>query len=179
MASNPACPPIPNLTDLNNPNKYMLINPIDVVLDEFLVMRHGENISCIKIVHVYTDYATRITSQFTYENDQGNAIGMRIDQLNNNGYQLYRKSPSKDFDDVVNETNKLVRSYPPDKKLSSMESILATPGIPERVGEYLGGPSSLENPYKKSGGRRKRRLTRRTRKNKRKSTRRVRRKYKK
>ena len=45
----PACPPIPNLTDLNNPNKYMLINPIDVVLDEFLVMRHGENISCIKI----------------------------------------------------------------------------------------------------------------------------------
>ena len=175
----PACPPIPNLTDLNNPNKYMLINPIDVVLDEFLVMRHGENISCIKIVRVNTDYATGITSQFTYENNQGNTIGMRIDQLNNNGYQLYRKSPSKDFDDVVNETNKLVRSYPPDKKLSPMESLLATPGIPGHIEKYLGGPSSLENPYKNVGGRRKRTGTRRRpKKNKRKSTRRIRRKYK-
>ena len=57
----PACPPIPNLTDLNNPNKYMLINPIDVVLDEFLVMRHGENISCIKIVYVFSIIIILIT----------------------------------------------------------------------------------------------------------------------
>lgn len=77
---------------------------------------------------------------------------------------------------MVNE----IRSYPEGKKLTRMQSVLTNPGISERVGEYLGGPSSLRNPFKnpnEKGGRRKRAGTRRkTRKNKRKSTRRIRRK---
>ena len=172
----PACPPTPTLEELQS-DQFVEVDMNELVPNEFVVLRHRDRISCVEIMNNTNDPNGRIQYRFT--NNPENTS----DQLKRyiyNVIQFYRKvNHRKDFDDVVNETNKLVRSYPPGKKLSSMQSLLATPGIPERVGEYLGGPSSLENPYEKSGGRRKRRLTRRTRKNKRKSTRRVRRKYKK
>lgn len=77
MTTNQTCPPIPTLNELTNRNKYIRIDPTDVVLNEFLIMRHLGDIRCIQIVHVFTDYATRVTSQFTYsENGNGPTIGM-------------------------------------------------------------------------------------------------------
>ena len=173
MNTIPACPPIPTLNELTNRNKYIRIDPTDVVLNEFLIMRHLGDIRCIQIVDVFTDYATRVTSQFTYsENGNGPTIGVRVDQFNNEQGELYRKSPRKDFDDVTTETEERIRNYPINQQLTSAETIFANKGLSDNIGKFLGPPTSGK------GGRRKRRGTRRTRKNKRKSTRRVRRKYK-
>ena len=149
------CPPVPSEAELRHSGNYVRINPLDVVLGEFLVMEYLGVISCIEIVYINTNYATGITSQFTYRNNQGNTIGMRIDALNNNGGMLYRRNPNAESLDTFIEG----RNIPPEIRNKVLKDYLTE--------DHIGG------------GRRKRRLTRRTRKNKRKRTRRIRRKYKK
>ncbi len=172
---NPACLPIPTLDEVTNPNKYILIDPTGVVLNEFLVMRHLGNIRCIQIVGILTDYTTQKTSQFTYsENGNGPTIGVRVLNFNNNGGKLYRKSPRKDYDDAVSELNKDIDNNAIGNISQAKRDVLGNSDLNNIIGNFLGPPTSGK------GGRRKRAGTRRrrTRRNKRKGTRRIGRKYK-
>jgi len=172
MTTNQPCPPIPTLDELTNLDKYIPIDPIDVVLNEFLVMNHLGNIRCIQIVHVFTDYVTRKTSQFTYrENGNGPAIGMRVDRLNNEQGKLYRKSPTKDFYDVIFKLNKDINDKK--KNIGTISDAGKRVLGNEDLTRYMIGPFLGPTPRRK-GGRRKTRA----KKNKRKGTRRIRRKYK-
>lgn len=187
MNTIPACPPTPTLDELLNSGNFIEVNATQlevgetVIQYEPVILDPDYQIRCVEIV--INSPEDDPNDEFGFRYLSGPEVGIvRTFWRRWMRYARYFRKINhrKDFDDVVNETNELVMSsYPPDRQLSRMESLLNNPGIPERVGEYLGGPSSLKNPYKKSGGRRKTKRTRRTRKNKRKSTRRIRRKYKK
>ena len=144
------CPPVPSEAELRHSGNYVRIDPLDVVLDEFLVMEYLGVISCIEITYLHRQDGTNIVTQFTFRSTEGGHYTMTIDYFNNNGGMLYRRNPHAESLDRFIED----RNIPPEIR----NKILT---------DYL------------RGGRRKRRLTRRTRKNKRKSTRRIRRKYKK
>jgi hypothetical protein len=179
MNINQTCPPIPTLNELTNRNKYIRIDPTDVVLNEFLVMRHLGDIRCIQIVNVFTDYDTRVTSQFTYsENGNGPTIGVRVNYFNNEGGELYRKSPRKDFDDTVSMLNKRIDNNTIGNIPQAKRDVLGNPDLSNLIGNNL-ALQTLSPRRPSKGGRRKRAGTKRTRKNKRKSTRRIGRKYKK
>ena len=170
---NPTCPPIPTLDELLDSGDFIEVNVNDLVQGDFVILTHLDNTRCIEVL-ANDDPVGYITYRF-YNAPVGTTAQSLKRSLIRSGVRFYRKkNPRKVFDDLVNETRTLVRSYPEDKQLTNMELFLTTPGHPEIVGEYLGGPSLLKPPY---GGRRKRAGTRRkTRKNKRKSTRRIRRK---
>jgi hypothetical protein len=162
MKTIPVCPPIPTLNELTNRNKYIRIDPTDVVLNEFLVMRHLGDIRCIQIVRVHNDYATRKTSQFTYTENGNGATGERVDYFNNERGELYRKSHRKDYDDTVSMLNiNTIGNISQAKR-----DVLGNSDLNNIIGNFL-------------AGRRKTKRTRTTRKNKRKGTRRIGRKYKK
>lgn len=131
-----------------------------------------KEIHCVNILNTSNSYIEYIYIGDKYRSGKADIrIGISKKDPVILEYKFYKKNPRKVFDNMVNK----ITSDPLDKKLNPIESILVIPGIP-------GGPSSLnnpDNPYKKSGGRRKHTGTRRRpRKNKRKSTRRIRRKYK-
>ena len=167
------CPPVPSEAELRHSGNYVRINPLDVVLREFLVMEYSGVISCIEITYLHRQDRTNIVTQFTVRSTEGGHYTMTIDYFNNNGGMLYRRNPRKDFDNTAKTMRVRMRGYPENKQLTTRETILANEGLSDHIGQFLGPPTSGK------GGRRKRRLTRRTRKNKRKSTRRIRRKYKK
>ena len=167
------CPPAPSEAQLMHSGNYVRINPLDVVLGEFLVMKYLEIIICIEITYLHRQHGTNIVTQFTFRSTEGGHYTMTIDYFNNNGGMLYRRNPRKDFDNTAKTMRVRMRGYPENKQLTTRETILANEGLSDHIGQFLGPPTSGK------GGRRKRRLTRRTRKNKRKRTRRIRRKYKK
>lgn len=181
----PACPPTPTLDELLKSGNFIEVNVKHLVPGEIVVLMEQvamnpdtKKIHCVNILNNSNGYIEYIYIGPKYRSGKADfSIGEPYKNLYRYGYKFYKKkNPRKDFDDMVNE----IRSYPEGKKLTRMQSVLTNPGISERVGEYLGGPSSLRNPFKnpnEKGGRRKRAGTRRkTRKNKRKSTRRIRRK---
>jgi hypothetical protein len=160
MNINQTCPPIPTLNELTNRNKYIRIDPTDVVLNEFLVMRHLGDIRCIQIVNVFTDYDTRVTSQFTYsENGNGPTIGVRVDQFNNEQGELYRKSPRKDFDDTVSILNKRIDNDTIGNIPQAKRAVLGNPDLSNLIGNYL-ALQTLAPRRPSKGGRRKRAGTR-------------------
>ena len=139
------CPPVPSEAELRHSGNYVRINPVHVVLGEFLVMEYLGVISCIEIVRVNTNYATGITSQFTYRNNRGNTIGMRIDALNNNRGMLYRRNPNAE----------------------SLDTFIEGRNIPSEIRDKILKDYLTEDDIGR--GRRKQRKTKRTRKNKRKT----------
>jgi hypothetical protein len=142
------CPPVPTEAELRNSGNYVRINPVDVVLGEFLVMEYLGVISCIEITYLHRQDGTNIVTQFTFRSTEGRNYSMTIDYFNNNGGMLYRRNPYAERLDKFIEGKNIP---------SDIRNKVLT--------DYL------------RGGRRKRRGTkRRTRKNKRKSTRRIRRK---
>jgi hypothetical protein len=142
------CPPVPTEAELRNSGNYVRINPVDVVLGEFLVMEYLGVISCIEITYLHRQDGTNIVTQFTFRSTKRGNYSMTIDYFNNNGGMLYRRNPYAERLDKFIEGKNIP---------SDIRNKVLT--------DYL------------RGGRRKRRGTRRrTRKNKRKSTRRVRRK---
>jgi len=170
---NPACPPIPTLDELLDSGDFIEVDVNDLVQGDFVILTHLDNTRCIEVL-ANDDPVGYIIYRF-YNALVGTTAQSLKRSLIRSGVRFYRKkNPRKHYDDLVNETRTLVRSYPPNKKLTRMELFLTNPGPPEKIGEYLGEHSLLKPPY---GGRRKRAGTRRkTRKNKRKSTRRIRKK---
>ena len=162
------CPPAPSEAQLMHSGNYVRINPLDVVLGEFLVMKYLEIIICIEITYLHRQHGTNIVTQFTFRSTEGGHYTMTIDYFNNNGGMLYRRNPYAESLDIFIEGKNIPHEI--------RNKVLK---------DYL-------NEYYLRGGRRKQRKTKRTRKNKekpkelvktsknkRKSTRRIRRKYKK
>jgi hypothetical protein len=172
---NPACPPIPTLDELLDSGDFIEVDVNDLVQGDFVILTHLDNTRCIEVL-ANDDPVGYIIYRF-YNALVGTTAQSLKRSLIRSGVRFYRKkNPRKVYDDVVNE----IRSYPVNKNLNRVQTVITIPGVAETVGDFLGGPNSLRNPYinpykkrrliKRAGTRRK------TRKTKRKSTRRIRKK---
>lgn len=158
MTTIPACPPIPTLQELQS-NKFVQVDVNELVPNEFVIRRFGENIACIEIISNTNDPNGYIKLRYSEDNE--------VESLKPyipNGTQFYRRvNPRKNFDEFSKKMNARITEYPMDKPVTKFEQIIGNRGLSDNIGQFLGPTIS------RKGGRRKTKRTRRTQKNKRKT----------
>ena len=180
---NPACPPIPTLDELLNSGNFIEVNATQLEVGETVILYDSDvpdqnyQIMCVLILTNRPENAPNDVFGFRYLSGAYPHLNNTHTTMNRRWLRkrrFFRKiNHRKDFDKIAKTMRVRMRGYPENKQLTTRETILANEGLSDHIGQFLGPPTSGK------GGRSKRRLTRRTRKNKRKSTRRIRRKYKK
>lgn len=174
---NPACPPTPTLDELLNSGNFIEVNILQLEVGETVIkydpviLDPNYQIRCVEILINSPEDEPNDEFGFRYISEPEVGIARTVWRRWMRNVRFFRRNPRKDFDDITKKMEVRIRNYPEDKKLTTAETIFANKGLSGNIGQFLGPPTSGK------GGRRKRRLTRRTRKNKRKSTRRFRRKY--
>lgn len=177
---NPACPPIPTLDELLNSGNFIEVNILQLEVGETVIkydpviLDPNYQIRCVEILINSPEDEPNDEFGFRYISEPEVGIARTVWRRWIRNTRFFRKiNHRKDFDDITKKMEVRIRNYPEEQRLTIGEKVMANREISDHIGQFLGPPTSGK------GGRRKRRLTRRTRKNKRKSTRRIRRKYKK
>ena len=177
---NPACPPIPTLDELLNSGNFIEVNVNELEVGETVIkydpviLDPNYQIRCVEILINNPEDDPNDEFGFRYRSEPELGIARTVWRRWIRNVRFFRKiNHRKDYDKIAKTMRVRMRGYPENKQLTTRETILANEGLSDHIGQFLGPPTSGK------GGRSKRRLTRRTRKNKRKSTRRIRRKYKK
>jgi hypothetical protein len=174
---NTACPPIPSLYELVNPNNFIEVNINELVDGETVILYDPEipdqnyRIMCVETLPNKPEHSTHDSISYRY------LSGAYPSKMNtsttfyrrwNRQKRYFRVNHRKDFDDITKKMRVRIRNYPENQNSTSVaEKIMANKFLTDYIANFVGPRSTGK------GGRRKTR----SKKNKRKSTRRIRRKY--
>jgi hypothetical protein len=122
MTTNPACPPIPTLEELQS-NQFVQVDVNELVPNEFVVLRYRDRVACVQIMNNTNDPNGRI--KYLFSNDPENTSDQLKPRMSNE-IQFFRKvNPRKNFDDMTKKMEVRIRNYPENRQLTSAENIFS------------------------------------------------------